>query len=131
MNGLVRPQAGTVHVLDYDLANPKTNLRALRQRVGLVFQFPEAQLFERYVGDDVAFGPWQMGIRGKELKDRVAGAMDAVGLAFSTFKDRPIFSLSGGERRRAAQSAGGARDRLQCREPGCRRDRGAQLLPER
>lgn len=102
LNGLQRPQRGTVHVLDFNLADPRLDTRALRRRVGLVFQFPEAQLFERYVGDDVAFGPWQMGLRGEELRTRVREAMEAVGLAFDRFKDRAIYSLSGGERRRAA-----------------------------
>jgi energy-coupling factor transport system ATP-binding protein len=101
-NALLRPQSGEVYVLDCDLRDPKIDTRALRRRVGLVFQFPEAQLFERYVGDDVAFGPWQMGMRGDELRGRVRDAMDAVGLPFSAFKDRPLYSLSGGERRRAA-----------------------------
>jgi energy-coupling factor transport system ATP-binding protein len=102
LNGLLRPQQGQVRVLEFDLRDSKVDVRALRRRVGLVFQFPEAQLFERYVGDDVAFGPWQMGLRGAELRARVAEAMDAVGLPFATFKDRPLYALSGGERRRAA-----------------------------
>ncbi|HEX7592664.1 MAG TPA: ATP-binding cassette domain-containing protein, partial [Anaerolineae bacterium] len=84
------------------LSDPKLNARALRRRVGLVFQFPEAQLFEQYVGDDVAFGPWQMGLRGEKLRARVREAMDAVGLPFAAFKDRALYTLSGGERRRAA-----------------------------
>ncbi len=102
LNGLLRAQRGTVRVLDYDLSNPKTDLRRVRQRVGLAFQFPEVQLFERFVGDDVAFAPWQMGIRGEELKTRVTEAMEAVGLPFHAFKDRPLHTLSGGEKRRAA-----------------------------
>ena len=102
LNALLRPQRGEVCVLENNLSNPKLNARVLRRRVGLVFQFPEAQLFERYVGDDVAFGPWQMGLRGEELRARVREAMDAVGLPFDAFKDRPLYSLSGGERRRAA-----------------------------
>lgn len=101
-NGLLRPQRGRVEVLGFDLSNPKIDIRGLRRRVGLVFQFPEAQLFERYVGDDIAFGPWQMGLRGDALKDQVQQAMRAVGLEFETFKNRPLYSLSGGERRRAA-----------------------------
>ncbi len=101
-NALIRPQRGEVSVLDYDLRDSKIDARALRRRVGLVFEFPEAQLFERYLGDDVAFGPWQMGLRGEELSARVREAMDAVGLPFGEFKDRPLYSLSGGERRRAA-----------------------------
>ena len=101
-NALLRPQRGDVRVLESDLSNPRLDARALRRRVGLVFQFPETQLFERYVGDDVAFGPWQMGLRAEELRARVREAMDAVGLPFDAFKDRPLYSLSGGERRRAA-----------------------------
>ncbi len=102
LNGLLRPQRGELRVLDYDLCDRKVDMQALRRRVGLVFQFPEAQLFERYVGDDVAFGPWQMGLRGDELRGRVREAMAAVGLSFEAFKDRPLYSLSGGEKRRAA-----------------------------
>jgi energy-coupling factor transport system ATP-binding protein len=102
LNALLRPQRGEVRVLDQDTGDRKLDTRALRRRVGLVFQFPEAQLFERYVGDDVAFGPWQMGLRGEELRAQVREAMDAVGLPFDAFKDRPLYSLSGGERRRAA-----------------------------
>ncbi|HEX7586925.1 MAG TPA: energy-coupling factor transporter ATPase [Anaerolineae bacterium] len=101
-NALLRPQSGYVRVLDCDLRDRKLDARALRRRVGLVFQFSEAQLFERYVGDDVAFAPWQMGLRGDELRAQVREAMDAVGLPFDAFKDRPLYSLSGGERRRAA-----------------------------
>lgn len=102
LNGLLRPHGGTVRVLEYDLTDPKTDLKALRQRVGLVFQFPEAQLFEKYVGDDVAFGPRQLKLGKEEVRERVRVAMNAVGLPFETFKDRYTFSLSGGEKRRAA-----------------------------
>jgi energy-coupling factor transporter ATPase len=101
-NALLRPQRGEVHVLGNDLSDPRLDARALRCRVGLAFQFPEAQLFERYVGDDVAFGPWQTGLRGDALRARVREAMDAVGLPFDAFKDRPLYALSSGERRRTA-----------------------------
>ncbi len=102
LNRLLRVQRGNVRVLEFDLNDPHLDVRALRRQVGLVFQFPEAQLFERYVGDDVAFGPWQMGMRGDELRAQVRAAMGAVGLPFDLFKDRPLYSLSGGEKRRAA-----------------------------
>ncbi len=102
LNGLMRPQSGEVRVLDFDLRDPKTDWRVLRRRVGLVFQFPEAQLFEQHVGDDVAFAPWQAGLRGEPLRARVRQAMQAVGLPFAAFKDRAIYTLSGGEKRRAA-----------------------------
>ncbi len=102
LNGLLRPHGGRVRVLDYDLGDPKVDVRALRRRVGLVFQFAEDQLFERYVGDDVAFGPRQMGLSREEVRERVREAMNAVGLDFETFKDRYVWALSGGEKRRAA-----------------------------
>jgi energy-coupling factor transport system ATP-binding protein len=70
--------------------------------VGLVFQVPESQLFERFVGDDIAFGPRNLGLDRAEVRARVQRAMAAVGLDFEAFKDRHTFSLSGGERRRVA-----------------------------
>ncbi|RME53195.1 MAG: ATP-binding cassette domain-containing protein, partial [Caldilineae bacterium] len=76
--------------------------RELRRRVGLVFQQPEAQLFERYVGDDVAFGPRNLKLSREEVRARVREAMETVGLGFEEFKDRMTFGLSGGEKRRAA-----------------------------
>ena len=102
LNGLLRPHGGQVHVLGFDLSDPKVDVRALRRRVGLVFQFPEAQLFEQTVGRDVAFGPRQWGLSRREVRERVREAMNMVGLDFETFRDRPMWSLSGGEKRRAA-----------------------------
>lgn len=102
LNGLLRAHGGRVVVMGQDLANPKTNLRAIRRQVGLVFQFPEAQLFERYVGDDVAFGPRNLELSADEVRARVRHAMEAVGLDFVEFKDRMTFSLSGGQMRRVA-----------------------------
>ncbi len=102
-NGLIRPrERGKVIVFGHDLADSKVDIRAIRQKVGLVFQYPEAQLFERLVGDDVAFGPFRMGLPLAEVRDRVHWAMDIVGLSFDKFKDRFTFSLSGGEMRKAA-----------------------------
>jgi energy-coupling factor transport system ATP-binding protein len=102
LNGLLRPQGGRVVVFGQDLADPKVNLRSVRRQVGLVFQFPEAQLFERFVGDDIAFGPRNLGLDRTEVRAHVQRAMTAVGLDFDEFKDRHTFSLSGGERRRVA-----------------------------
>ncbi|NPA91727.1 MAG: energy-coupling factor transporter ATPase [Chloroflexi bacterium] len=102
LNALLRPHKGRVRVLEYDLTQPKVDVRQLRRRVGLVFQFPEAQLFEKFVGDDVAYGPRQLGLSPEEIRERVRDAMNAVGLDFETYKDRYVFSLSGGEKRRAA-----------------------------
>ena len=102
LNGLLRPQSGHVVVEGHDLADPATDVRAIRRSVGLAFQQPEDQLFERYVGDDVAFGPRQVGLAKDEIRERVQWAMESVGLGFEAFKDRLTATLSGGERRRAA-----------------------------
>ncbi|MFN8475782.1 MAG: energy-coupling factor transporter ATPase [Anaerolineae bacterium] len=102
LNGLLRPQAGRVRVLDLDLANPKTDIREARRMVGLVFQNPEDGLFEQYVGDDIAFGPRNLGLDRAAVRERVREAMSLVGLDFEGFKDRLTFSLSGGQRRRVA-----------------------------
>jgi energy-coupling factor transport system ATP-binding protein len=101
MNGLLRPQVGQAWVDGHDVRDPATDLRQIRRTVGLVFQRPENQLFEHYVGDDVAYGARLAGLRGPELRERVRWAMEWVGLGFELYKDRLTFSLSGGERRRA------------------------------
>lgn len=102
INGLLRPHGGRVVVFGQDLAVPNLDIRTIRRQVGLVFQFPEAQIFERYVGDDIAFGPRNLGLERAEIRARVQRAMEAVGLGFEEFKDRHTSSLSGGERRRVA-----------------------------
>lgn len=103
LNGLIRPrERGKVIVDGMDTADPTIDIRALRQKVGLVFQYPEQQLFERFVGDDVAFGPLKMGLPMDEVRERVREGMEMVGLGFEAFKDRYTFSLSGGEMRKAA-----------------------------
>lgn len=101
-NGLLRPHEGTVKILGEDMKNPNVDVRAIRRKVGLVFQFPEAQLFEQYVGDDVAYGPRNLKLSREEVRARVRKAMEAVGLGFEQFKDRLTFSLSGGQMRRVA-----------------------------
>jgi energy-coupling factor transporter ATPase len=101
LNGLLRPQDGEVWVNGVSLSDPAVDMRAIRQRVGLLFQSPEDQLFERYAGDDVAFGPRNLGLPAEEVRDRVRKALDDVGLPF-TYKDRLIAELSEGQRRRLA-----------------------------
>ncbi|MCS6827362.1 MAG: energy-coupling factor transporter ATPase [Caldilinea sp.] len=101
-NGLLKAHEGEVWVLGQNLADPAVDLRAVRRAVGLVFQTPEAQLFEQYVGDDVAYGPRKQGLGPEEVRARVRRAMEAVGLPFEEFKDRITFSLSGGQMRRVA-----------------------------
>jgi energy-coupling factor transport system ATP-binding protein len=102
LNGLLRPQEGRVRVGEHDLADPQTDVQAVRRMVGLVFQLPEVQIFEQYVGDEIAFGPRLMGLEGEALRERVRWAMALVGLGFEAYKDRPTFALSGGERRKVA-----------------------------
>lgn len=102
LNGLLLPQEGRVHVLGVDVGRASPGeLRALRRRVGLVFQYPEHQLFAETVADDVAFGPRNMGLDAAEVDERVQAALEAVDLPPSMASRSP-FTLSGGERRRAA-----------------------------
>jgi len=102
-NGLIRPrEPGKVIVDGQDLSDPQVDVRRIRQKIGLVFQYPEQQLFERLVGDDIAFGPKKLGMEQADRRERVKWAMEMVGLDFEEFKDRFTFSLSGGEMRKAA-----------------------------
>lgn len=102
-NGLLRPaQPGQVIVDGQDMSDPRLDVRSIRRKVGLVFQHPEQQLFERLVGDDIAFGPKQLGMEPAARRERVKWAMEMVGLDFELFKDRFTFSLSGGEMRKVA-----------------------------
>jgi energy-coupling factor transport system ATP-binding protein len=103
LNGLLRPQSGEVRVLGMSLRNPRTDLRTIRQQVGLLFQNPEDQLFERYAGDDVAFGPRNLGLPPEQVRERVRRAMEWVGLPFA-YKDRLTLELSQGQRRRLAMA---------------------------
>ncbi len=102
MNGLLRPLQGGVVVDGHDLRRRDVDIQAVRQIVGVVFQDPEDQVFEPLVGDDVAYGPRQLGLPLEEIRSRVRWAMEAVGLSFDDFKDRYTFTLSGGELRKAA-----------------------------
>ncbi len=101
-NGLLRPTSGRVVVDGQDVGAPETDLVALRQRVGMLFQFPEAQLFERTVFADVAFGPRRMKLDRREVRQRVISALEMVGLPHHEFASRSPFELSGGQMRRVA-----------------------------
>lgn len=102
LNGLMRPQQGSVRVGPFDMSDHRLALKTVCQTVGLVFQNPEMQLFEQYVGDEIAYGPRQMGLARPELRERVRWAMELVGLDFERDKDRMTAALSGGERRKVA-----------------------------
>jgi energy-coupling factor transport system ATP-binding protein len=101
MNGLIKPTAGQVLVDGTDLARKGANLRQVRQKVGLVFQYPEHQLFGETIYEDIGFGPKNMGLSSAEVEQRVLRAMERVGLAES-FRTRSPFGLSGGQARRVA-----------------------------
>jgi energy-coupling factor transport system ATP-binding protein len=101
-NGLMRPESGKVIIDGEDLSKKKVNLKTLRQKVGLVFQNPEDQIFEKIIGDDIAYGPFKLGLPLKEVRERVKWAMSVVGLDFEAMKDRQTFALSGGQKRKVA-----------------------------
>lgn len=102
LNGLMKPTSGTIIVDGMDITEKKASLREVRQKVGLVFQYPEHQLFEETVYKDISFGPKNLGLSDEEVDQRIRDAMDLVGLDFETLKDRSPFELSGGQKRRVA-----------------------------
>jgi energy-coupling factor transport system ATP-binding protein len=101
-NGLLFPSAGQVTVDGMPVLPKSKDLREIRRKVGLVFQYPEHQLFEETVALDVAFGPKSLGLPTEEIGRRVSWAMGMVDLDYDRFKDESPFGLSGGEKRRAA-----------------------------
>ncbi len=101
-NGLLKPTTGAIAVQGMDITEKGVDLRKLRQKVGLVFQYPEHQLFEETVYADVAFGPRNLGLASEEISKRVQTALVAVALDYDLIKDRSPFELSGGQMRRVA-----------------------------
>ena len=101
LNGLLRPTAGQVLLDGQDIWKEPKKIRAVRFRVGMVFQYPEHQLFEETTYKDIAFGPKNMGLNEQEIDERVRGAAEFVGLKPELLEKSP-FELSGGEKRRAA-----------------------------
>ncbi len=102
LNGLLKPTSGQVLVDGEDLNGEQVNRRALRQRIGLVFQYPEYQLFEETVAKDIAFGPKNQGLSKEEIDERVRYAMECVHLDYDRYSERSPFELSGGQMRRVA-----------------------------
>ncbi len=100
-NALELPTGGKVFINGEDVCDKKTNLKLLRSKVGLVFQYPEHQLMEQTVKKDIAFGPKNLGITGDELEERVCLAAKMIGLREEYLEKSP-FELSGGEKRRVA-----------------------------
>lgn len=101
LNGLITPTSGKVLLRGKDINENKKELRKVRFQVGMVFQYPEYQLFEETVYKDISFGPINMGITGEELDKRVMDSARFTGLKKSLLQKSP-FELSGGEKRRAA-----------------------------
>lgn len=102
LNGLIHPTEGRVLVDGVDLAGKGKEVMAKRHSVGMVFQYPEQQLFEETVAQDIAFGPKNLGCSEETVKERVKEAMDFVGLDYDTYAGRSPFRLSGGQMRRVA-----------------------------
>jgi cobalt import ATP-binding protein cbiO 1 len=102
LNGLLKPDEGTVTVGNVDITQPGISMVEIRKRIGLVFQYPEYQLFEETVAKDVAFGPKNLGLSETEIEERVKEAIELVGLDYEMVKDRSPFELSGGQKRRVA-----------------------------
>ena len=102
LNGLIKPTSGRVVVDGLDLTQKGVSLLEVRKKVGLVFQYPEYQLFEETVAKDIAFGPRNMGLDAEEIDRRVRGAMLQVGLNYDEVAERSPFELSGGQMRRVA-----------------------------
>ena len=101
LNGLIRPQEGSVYALGLDLANKK-DADAVKAKVGVVFQYPERQLFAETVAQDVAFGPRNLGLSQAEVARRVESSLARAGLDLATVGDKSPFELSGGQQRRVA-----------------------------
>ncbi len=102
LNGLLKPDSGEILIDGTDITKPKVVMKDIRQKVGLVFQYPESQLFEETVGKDVAFGPKNLGLSEEEIDIRVRDAIRLVGMDYDEIKDRSPFDLSGGQKRKAA-----------------------------
>ena len=102
LNGLLKPASGKIYVDGTDITDKDTKLVDIRKKVGLVFQYPEYQLFEETVEKDIAFGPSNLNLSEEEINIRVKDSMEAVGLNYEEYKDKSPFDLSGGQKRRVA-----------------------------
>lgn len=101
-NGLEKPTQGKIFIDDELVGENKKNLKNIRKTVGLVFQYPEYQLFEETVYKDIAFGPLNLELSPKEIEERVKEALELVGFKYENIKDKSPFDLSGGQKRRVA-----------------------------
>ena len=102
INGLLKPDSGQIIIGDIDITDEKVKMTEIRKRVGLVFQYPEYQLFEETVAKDVAFGPKNLGMSDEEIDKTVRKSLEMVGLSYDEIAGRSPFELSGGQKRRVA-----------------------------
>ncbi|MCE5221110.1 MAG: energy-coupling factor transporter ATPase [Clostridium sp.] len=101
-NGLLEATSGKITIDGIDITDKKAKLTNIRKKVGLVFQYPEYQIFEETIAKDIEFGPRNLGLSDEEIHNRVVEAMEMVGLNYETDKDKSPFDLSGGQKRRVA-----------------------------
>ena len=102
LNALLLPQKGQIKIDDYIINNKSKNLKDIRKKVGMVFQYPEDQLFEETVFKDIAFGPKNIGLKEQEIEAAVKRAMADLELDYEEYKDRSPYELSGGQKRKVA-----------------------------
>lgn len=102
LNGLLKPTSGAIYIDDFCITDKGIDMKKIRQMVGLVFQYPEHQLFEETVYKDVSYGPRNLGLSEDEIEARVKKALGVVGIDYETYKDKSPFDLSGGQKRRIA-----------------------------
>lgn len=102
LNGLLHPTSGAVKINGIDLSDKTKEAKIMCHKVGMVFQYPEHQLFEETIAKDIAFGPRNLGFSESEIDERVREAMAFVGLDYDTYAERSPFHLSGGQMRRVA-----------------------------
>ncbi len=104
LDGLLKPDEGQILIGEVDITAPKTSLLAVRRQIGLVFQYPEYQLFDETVAADVAFGPKNLGLPKEEIEGRVRESLGMVGLDYEAIRDKSPFDFSGGQKRRIAMA---------------------------
>lgn len=102
INGLLKPTSGKILIDDIDITKKNVKLTNIRKKVGLVFQYPEYQLFEETIEKDISFGPQNLGLDNDEINRRVQRAMKTVGMNYEDYKDKSPFEISGGQKRRVA-----------------------------
>lgn len=102
LNGILKADEGRIFINGFDITQKDINLTEIRKRVGIVFQYPEYQLFEETVAMDIAFGPTNLGLDEAEIDKRVRESMESVGLDYDEYASKSPFELSGGQKRRVA-----------------------------